>query len=856
MKDLFKHSIAILLFFSTLSTARKDAFVSDPVQIELNTTHFPRNSSSFPLNRSSRSPDIVSASQSELPSLGDNEYGRNRAYLSWPATNGTSIVLVTAYIENYGQSSEYVSSSRVYTSQDEGATWNQSTAVPSSARVTPRASYIPNKFYLVGKRDLYVTLDGLTFTLAITAASDIRGFSMHPVRGDVFLYWTSTTLYLVFDDGNSIRPLQLSSFYDFGWLVLPNEVKLVQIKTKSVMDKYTLLTSSVTKATLQLPVNTVLDTVSNNKLSVFGGDVFALGKDTIANQPIWLAAQNDTNVFERVQLPAFRDLIMLASNQDVLHFALGTATGQHDLYAWDRATRASPTLVLRNLNCPKSEDISDKCDLVCSSLVHGLCLANVRGKQVTLRTVNGGQSWQELEIQDRTVCGFGGKCPLHLLMTDREWTYSMQFVPTEFSDAAAYLVVGAASTVRNVKVSVVSNDGGQMWTPSSNAVVKHEILDHGGLIVAQSTPYDAHARTGTTSVKYSVDEGQTFASVKVAETAVEMINILTHPKESSASAISVGHHIYSDRSDVDWVLLGMDFSPLLSRDCTRDDFTIWNPAGTGASCSNGMQQLFQRRKPESLCRIGPNFQAAAPVIACNCTQEDLICAPQFERQGDRCVPSATACNSEPSPAYVRVSLNRCEGGLSTQLEQLVQFPACDGENDDDDDSGDDDDEDDDDDDEPVSCIRADFLCAPQFQREGDACVPTATACGSDPVPAYVQGFFGCEGGVEAELLQIRMHLPPCTNADGSGNHELLGSQDKNDDNGRSVGLVVGLTLAALVLIVMLALAIWRWKKVSAKAGGSIEVIGVEDPEPASTRPGAHAFDNPMYLQLAAEGSVC
>jgi hypothetical protein len=591
------------------------------------------------------------------------------ALISWPDTTATSLVIVTRRLDNQG-----VAESHVYSSQDQGLSWNRTTAVPNSSRISGLySSHIPNKFYLVGKQAIYMTAGGgVSFTRIITSGSDILEFSLHPTRSDVFTYSTAGQLHLAFGDGDTVRDLldtRSAYLVQSDWLVLTNtDVRLVaqyrhpQTQTVGVF-KYTLQAASSSQLPLLLPTDA---SILPNSLLVLDANVFVL--TSVAGAQTWLWAAGDLNTFKRVATPPSRRLTMLAANSDVLHFALEDAAGRDFLYAWDNSQpNPNPVQVLTLLNC-----FGARCDLVCSELVLGLCLANQMGADMSLRTTNGGGSWEQLTIQDSVICGDGGSCPLRLLMDAAQAVNRLQFAPTGFSDAASYLVFGLATTQRRTTVSVVSNDGGSTWMRSSSMVFQHQAVDHGSVLLL-SDVYNPRASVGATNLSYSVDEGRTFTSIQVTKEPIHMIALVSHPGETSATAIVMGYDVNGTDNDLRWVVLGIGFEEALGRNCTAADFSLWGLAGT--QCNNGVRQQFHRRKPDVVCRIGSEFKVAAAVQVCNCTRQDYECAEQFTLVDGECVAESTACSAEAVPRYSRTLLNRCQGGLALDLDR-VSLPNC------------------------------------------------------------------------------------------------------------------------------------------------------------------------------------
>lgn len=73
----------------------------------------------------------------------------------------------------------------------------------------------------------------------------------------------------------------------------------------------------------------------------------------------------------------------------------------------------------------------------------------------------------------------------------------------------------------------LSRDGGLTWKSAKPGVFIYEIGDHGSIIVA------APKNKPTTTIEYSIDEGETWETLKISEKELMVNNVIIEPMSVS-----------------------------------------------------------------------------------------------------------------------------------------------------------------------------------------------------------------------------------------------------------------------------------------------------------------------------------
>lgn len=218
-------------------------------------------------------------------------------------------------------------------------------------------------------------------------------------------------------------------------------------------------------------------------------------------------------------------------------------------------------------------------------------------------------------------------------------------------------------------------DGGRTWREIAKGSHKWTIANFGGIIVL------ADDATPMTSVTYSWDFGNHWASLNVSNTPLLLQNLYTNPDSSSLSVILVGHTISSGDIESS-TIVQINFAPILNRICKDEDFTEWTPThnvDNGSSCFFGEVVHVTKRKQDSICAIPSDFQHYLPSREiCECTETDFECDFNFYRNdAGKCIlfgedPALSGqCKKgdtyKGASGFRKLSLSKCVGGLDLSI---------------------------------------------------------------------------------------------------------------------------------------------------------------------------------------------
>ncbi|EGR29891.1 hypothetical protein IMG5_146640 [Ichthyophthirius multifiliis] len=220
----------------------------------------------------------------------------------------------------------------------------------------------------------------------------------------------------------------------------------------------------------------------------------------------------------------------------------------------------------------------------------------------------------------------------------------------------------------------ISRDAGLTWYELKKGAYVFEIGDHGSIIViGKDKDYSK-----TKEVEYSLDEGQTWTKIQVSEEEIQIENIITEPNNTSTTFIVIGRidKLINNEIHEVGVVITIDFSNVFSEKCTNEDYEQWTPHGyQNKQCLMGKKVTYLRRKLDSLCLNGEQFQRIVNEQTCECTEEDWECDFGYERQGQGpCIaekdyffkpPKPEQCDKyyfEPT-GYRKIAGNNCQRGV-------------------------------------------------------------------------------------------------------------------------------------------------------------------------------------------------
>ncbi|KAK2741784.1 vacuolar protein sorting/targeting protein PEP1 [Myotisia sp. PD_48] len=254
-----------------------------------------------------------------------------------------------------------------------------------------------------------------------------------------------------------------------------------------------------------------------------------------------------------------------------------------------------------------------------------------------------------------------------------------------FSSPAPGLIMGVGNTGSELKKYndgdlYVSNDAGITWKKALDDARKYEFGDQGSVLVAI---YDEGR---TDKISYSFNHGKDWKTAELPN-KIRARLLTTTPDSTSLQFLLVG-----DTKEEEFFVMSIDFSGSKKRKCGKGDFDRW-PARLNEKsepdCLMGHKQFYQRRKADADCFVKEKFIDPVPETErCKCTEEDFECEFGFNREKDKCVPTAKITAPEgqckkpedkflgPS-GYRRIPGNDCirEGGVD--LTKTIERPCSD-----------------------------------------------------------------------------------------------------------------------------------------------------------------------------------
>lgn len=117
---------------------------------------------------------------------------------------------------------------------------------------------------------------------------------------------------------------------------------------------------------------------------------------------------------------------------------------------------------------------------------------------------------------------------------------------------------------------------------------------------------------------------------------VRITSIKAHPQRRSQSFLVLG-----TRSDTGvGISIHVDFSNLHEKQCTEDDYEQWTPYDNKHAsewrCILGETITYTRRKQNSSCFNGMDFEPSTAPLQCPCSYDDYECDVCFTRVGIHC----------------------------------------------------------------------------------------------------------------------------------------------------------------------------------------------------------------------------
>ncbi|KAI0461954.1 vacuolar protein sorting/targeting protein PEP1 [Komagataella kurtzmanii] len=241
-----------------------------------------------------------------------------------------------------------------------------------------------------------------------------------------------------------------------------------------------------------------------------------------------------------------------------------------------------------------------------------------------------------------------------------------------------------------------SKDAGISWKEIAKGDYMWEFGDQGTILVI------VEFKKKVDTLKYSLDEGETWFDYKFANEKTYVLDLATVPSDTSRKFIILANR--GEEGDHETVVHTIDFSKVHQRQCllnlqdsnAGDDFEYWSPKNPSAvdGCMLGHEESYLKRiASHSDCFIGnaPLSEKYKVIKNCACTRRDYECDYNFALandgtcklvEGESPLDYSEICRRDPTSieyflptGYRKVGLSTCEGGLELDNWNPVPCPG-------------------------------------------------------------------------------------------------------------------------------------------------------------------------------------
>lgn len=273
---------------------------------------------------------------------------------------------------------------------------------------------------------------------------------------------------------------------------------------------------------------------------------------------------------------------------------------------------------------------------------------------ITLISFNKGGYWERIKAPKTDINGREYDCDqycflnLHGISGDYPPFYSVDSAPGIIianGNVGEYLSHDAEDIS-----TFLSRDGGITWFEVRQGSHTYEIGDHGGLIVI------AEDVKSTNKIYYSWDEGLNWQVLKITNDPINIKNIIIEPTSTALHFVIYGETSLK-KGKKGGIIIGLNFASLNETKCKNpdipdtpdSDYETWCPGdkltsngldSNNNSCLLGRKTIYVRRKRDSACYNGVDYERKTVIQNCECTDSDYECDEGFQRPNisDRCVP--------------------------------------------------------------------------------------------------------------------------------------------------------------------------------------------------------------------------
>uniref|UniRef100_A0A8V0ZHX1 Sortilin related VPS10 domain containing receptor 3 n=1 Tax=Gallus gallus TaxID=9031 RepID=A0A8V0ZHX1_CHICK len=381
----------------------------------------------------------------------------------------------------------------------------------------------------------------------------------------------------------------------------------------------------------------------------------------------------------KYSLPKDMHIISTAENQVFAAVQEWNQNDTYNLYVSD--TRGVYfTLALENVKSSRGLEGNVMIDLYEVAGIKGIFLANkkIDDQVKTFITYNKGRDWRLLKAPDTNLRGDPVVCQLpfcslHLHLQLSENPYTSGSISSK--ETAPGLMVAAGNIGSELSYTdvgmFISSDGGNSWRQIFEEEYNVWFLDWGGALVALK-----HTSMPIRHLWVSFDEGRSWSKYSFTSTPLFVDGSLVDPGIETQIMTIFGH--FSLRSE--WQLVKVDYKPIFSRRCNKDDYQTWHLHNQGEPCVMGERKIYKKRKPGSQCSVGRDYsQTVVSEPLCD------FCDYGYERHNNnQCIPSFWFSPSSlskdcsigqsylNSTGYRRIVSNNCTDGLREKYKARME----------------------------------------------------------------------------------------------------------------------------------------------------------------------------------------
>ncbi|XP_075766505.1 proteasome subunit alpha type-5 isoform X2 [Pelodiscus sinensis] len=407
--------------------------------------------------------------------------------------------------------------------------------------------------------------------------------------------------------------------------------------------------------------------------------------------------QGDT--WNMAQLPSVGQeqfFSILAANEDMvfMHVDDPGDTGCGTVYTSDDRGLIYSKSLERHLYT----GVGSETDFTNVTSLRGVFITSVLSKDRAIQSVitfDRGGKWQPLRTPVDAPCNAtkdAAECSLYIYaLYGISLHQNVPMLPLSEPNAVGLVIahgsVGDAIFTATPDV-YISDDGGYTWARMLKGPHHYAILDSGGILVAIE-----HSPEPINVLKFSTDEGQCWHKYTFSKEPIYFTGLASEPGARSMNVSLWGYRdSFLSRT---WVSYTIDFTPLLSRNCEKDDYTVWlahssQPGNHTDGCVLGFKEQYLRLRKSSVCQNGRDYLVVKQPSVCPCTLEDYLCDFGYFRRENQ-----SWCEEQPelqahdlefclngrqelltTRGYRRIPGDKCQGGENPSREVTDLKKKC------------------------------------------------------------------------------------------------------------------------------------------------------------------------------------